>query len=327
MRRLCRGEPKVADAQLGSAPIMLDVDTGIDDALAIALAVESGVRLIGVSTVAGNAPVDPATENTLRVLAQVGAESVPVHRGASRPLAAQYRNAAYLHGEDGLAGVSLDASGATESSVNAVSAILDNADRCDGELVLVALGPLTNVAIALSLRPKLARQIRRLVVMGSAIFTAGNVTPHAEFNAFADPHALDQVMATEWNELIAVGLDVSHGTVFTRDQWERLEESAAGPSELVRQIAASMFMDQERDGFYLHDPLAVAVALDDSLVTCDSLSVNVAVDDEYRGKTTAGGSGNVRVATTVDAERFEREFAERLGVPKRSRGIVLERVE
>lgn len=317
----------MADAKLGSAPIMLDVDTGIDDALAIALAVETGMRLVGVSTVAGNTPVPQATENTLRVLAQVGAEFVPVHRGASRPLAVQYRNAAYLHGEDGLAGVRLAASRATESSTNAIAAILDNADRFDGELVLVALGPLTNVAIALSLRPHLARQIRRLVIMGSATFTGGNVTPHAEFNAFADPHSMDQVMSTEWNELIVVGLDVSHQTAFTRDQWERLEEPAVGSSELIRQIAESLFLDQERDGFYLHDPLAVAVALDDSLVTSDSLTVNVAVDNEYRGKTTVGGSGSVRVANTVDAERFEREFAKRLGIPKRSKGIVLKKVE
>lgn len=315
------------DAQIGSAPIMLDVDTGIDDALAIALAVESGVRLVGVSTVAGNTPVQQATENTLRVLGQVGAESVPVHRGASRPLAVQYRSAAYLHGEDGLAGVRLDASRATESSINAVAAILDNADRFDSEIVLVALGSLTNVAIALSLRPQLARQIRRLVIMGSAVFTGGNVTPHAEFNAFADPHAMDQVMSTEWNELVVIGLDVSHQTALTRDQWERFEEPSAGSSELVRQIAASMFLDQERDGFYLHDPLALAVALDDSLATYDSLSVNVAVDEEYRGKTTVEGSGSVRVATSVDAERFEREFAERLRIPKRSKGIVLKKVE
>lgn len=311
----------MTEQQPRSAPIMLDVDTGIDDALAIAFAVESGVRLLGVSTVAGNTPIDLATENTRRVLAWVGADSVPVHRGASRPLAVEYRDAAYLHGDDGLAGVRLDESRATESSINAIAAILDNADRFDGELVLVALGPLTNVAIALSLRPHLAQQVQRLVIMGSAVSTGGNVTPHAEFNAFADPHAMHQVMATEWNDLIAVGLDVSHQTAFTRDQWARLEEPASNASELVRQIAASLFVGQERDGFYLHDPLAVAVAIDDTLVTTESLAVNVAVDDEHRGKTRVHGPGSVRVARAVDADRFETRFAELLRVPRRSQDI------
>lgn len=310
-----------------TAPLWLDVDTGVDDALAIAYAVRSGANLIGVSTVAGNVPIDFATDNSRRVLAWVGAPSVPVHRGASRPLAVTYQDAAHVHGENGLGGADLGERRAEESGTNGVQALLDAADRHDGSLVVVALGPLTNIAIALSLRPRLVKQVRKLVVMSGAFHVPGNVTPHAEFNAFADPHAAAQVMAADWSELVAVGLDVTHQTVIARGQWERLAEGGAPTAELVRQIAARTFLERQMDGFYLHDPLAVAVALDPSLITTEAMTVDVAIDAERRGKTTPVGEGRVAVATAVDAEGFEREFSERLGIPVRAGDIVAHRTE
>jgi inosine-uridine nucleoside N-ribohydrolase len=299
------------------APLWLDVDTGVDDALAIALAVRAGANLAGVSTVAGNVPIDLATDNTRGVLAQVGADHVSVHRGASRPLAVAYHDAAHVHGANGLGGAHIGESRVPESDVNGVQAILDAADRHSGELVLVALGPLTNVAIALSIRPALARQIGRLVIMSGAFHVPGNVTPHAEFNAFADPHAAHQVMATDWPELIAVGLDVTHQTVVSRDQWDQIGEGASETGEMLRQIAARTFTERRMDGFYLHDPLAVAVALDPSLVSTEPMTVDVSLDEARRGMTTPAGSGAVNVATGVDSTRFDRLFAELMGIPAR----------
>ena len=309
-------------------PLLLDVDTGVDDALAIALAVRSGVRMVGVTTVAGNVPIEFGTRNSLDVLSWLGAESVPVHRGAFRPLAVPYLDAAHVHGENGLGGATLPESRAHLSSVNGVQAILDAADRFSGELVIAALGPLTNIAIALSLRPELVGQVRRLVIMSGAFHTGGNVTPHAEFNAFADPHAAQQVMDASWNEQIAVGLDVTHRTIVARDQWEQLGEGGEPPVELVRQIAARTFTERQMDGFYLHDPLAVAVAIDPSLVSLESARVEVDFDAEHRGRTRpADTSGGVRVAVDVDAERFETRFAEALGIPTRSGRIESSRSE
>ena len=310
-----------------TAPMFLDVDTGIDDALAIAYAVRTGAYLIGVSTVAGNVSIDRATENTRRVLAWLGAESVPVHRGASRPLAVPHHDAAHVHGENGLGGALLHESRAPESSINGVEAILEAADRHDGELVIVALGPLTNVAIALSIRPALARQVRTLVVMGGAFRVAGNVTPHAEFNVFADPDAAEQVLAADWREVLAVGLDVTHKTAVGRPQWEGLERGKHPTSELVRQIVARTFLEREVQGFYLHDPLAVAVALEPSLVDTESLEIDVATDEALRGKTTPTGSGRVKVATSVDVDAFEALVAKRLAIPRRERGLDADRTE
>jgi inosine-uridine nucleoside N-ribohydrolase len=314
------------EAAMG-APLWLDVDTGVDDALAIALAVRGGANLIGVSTVAGNVPIDFATDNSRGVLAHVGAGSVEVHRGASRPLAVPYHDAVHVHGANGLGGASIGEGRAPEATVNGVQAILDAAERHTGELVLVALGPLTNLAIALSLRPSLARQIGRLVIMSGAFRVPGNVTPHAEFNAFADPHAAAQVMAADWPELIAVGLDVTHQTIVSRGQWQAIGAETSATAALLRQIAARTFTERRMDGFYLHDPLAVAVALDPTLVTTEPMAIEVSLDAAHQGRTAPVGAGAVQVATGVDVARFDRLFSERIGIPARSSAIVADRSE
>ena len=314
------------EAAMG-APLWLDVDTGVDDALALGLAVRAGANLIGVSTVAGNVPIDLATDNTRGVLAFVGANAVPVHRGASRPLVVDYQEAAHIHGANGLGGADIGEKRVLESEINGVQAILDAAAAHTGELVLVALGPLTNVAIALSLRPGLARQVGRLVIMSGAYRVPGNVTPHAEFNAFADPHAAAQVMSADWPELIAVGLDVTHQTIVSRDQRARIDDGAAVTAGLVRQIGARTFVERKMDGFYIHDPLAVAVALDPTLVTTEPMAVAVSLDKETQGKTTPKGDGDVLVATGVDAGRFDREFAGLMGLPAREGRIDRDRSE
>ncbi|HYH11396.1 MAG TPA: nucleoside hydrolase, partial [Thermomicrobiales bacterium] len=301
--------------------------TGVDDALAIAFAVRAGAYLVGVSTVAGNVPVDLATENTRRVLAMVRAESVPVHRGASRPLAIPHSDAVHVHGDNGLGGANLDESRAPESNINAINAILDAGDRHAGDLVIVALGPLTNIAIALSLRPELVSQVGRLVIMGGAFFVPGNVTPHAEFNIFTDPHAAEQVFAAPWADLVAVGLDVTHQTVFSREQWERIDDRASGNAGLVRRVTARSFLERRMDAVYLHDPLAVAVALDPSIVTVQEHSVGVETSGELRGKTMVAGGNAARIATNVDVGVFEGRFVEQLELPGRRSEIQPSRSE
>lgn len=311
-----------------TTPLFLDVDTGVDDALAIVFAVRSRARLVGVSTVAGNVPIDHVTRNSLSVLSWVGAESVPVHRGASRPLALPYYDAAHVHGSNGLGGAEFGGSRAPEARLNGMQAILDAADLYQGQLVLVALGPITNVAMALNIRPRLVEQVRRLVIMGGAFRTGGNVTQDAEYNVYADPHAAQQVIDGGWSELVVVGLDVTHLATVTRSQWEGLEEGGSRTAELLRRVTERTFTERGMDGIYLHDPLAVAVALDDSLVETESHAVKVELaDDELRGKVTLAGKGSARVALGIDAARFERWFAELLELPARSTEETPDRVE
>lgn len=297
-------------------PLLLDVDTGVDDALALALAVGSTeAQLVAVTTLAGNVPVDLATENTLRVLGWCGAHDVPVFRGASRPLVAEYQSATHVHGDNGLGGAELPAARRSAEQQPGPGALIRLAEEHAGELVVVALGPLTNLAIALNVRPELPRLIRRLIVMGGAYEVPGNVTPLAEFNIFVDPHAANLVFDAPWSSLVAVGLDVTHQAALSRRTWEAIPDGATGAPGLVRHILEHTFTGRDRTGMYLHDPLAVAVALDPTFVETVGMRVVVDTEGEARGRTTAIVDGDVGVAVSVRADDFSRWFGDRLALP------------
>lgn len=300
---------------MSNYPVMLDVDTGVDDAAAIAYALGVEADLVGVSTVAGNVGIDLSTGNTLKVLSLLGAEDVPVFRGASKPLVAEYVDASHVHGGNGLGAAELPEALAEEADLTAPEAIIAMAEEFAGELVLIAVGPYTNIAMALSLRPDLPQLVRRIVLMGGSYFNPGNITPHAEYNIYTDPHAAQQVFSADWREIIAVGLDVTHSTAITKKMWEAIPDEAEGSAWMMKAIVERTYVERVRSGFFLHDPLAMAVALDDTLITTESHFVDVVADGEERGKTVISPGGNVRVASAVDAERFIQQFCEAVNIP------------
>ncbi len=306
--------------------VVLDVDTGIDDAIAIALAVASPhVELVGVTTVAGNVGLSYTTANTLRVLDFLGANHVPVYRGMSRPLDRPLHTAGWVHGPDGLGAATLP-SVAREPEARSGPQFLADAARAEpGALTLICVGPLTNLAVALALEPELPRLVRRLVIMGGAFAVPGNTTPAAEFNIFADPQAAAQVHAAGF-DATWVGLEVTHKTRFDRAQWESLAGATEPRAALVYLMGRQMFAHPDRATNALHDPLAVAVAIVPSLVEAPQMSF--AVDAGFgmnAGKTLLGlpnqhaddpaiGQSTGRVARTVDADRFAAFFSETLGL-------------
>ncbi len=296
-------------------PMIIDVDTGVDDAVALSHAIARHANLLGVTTVAGNVPIGHATRNTLDVLSYLGREDIPVHRGASQPLTAAYRDATHVHGGNGLGGFELPRSPVCEARLAGPAFILQSAAKFPGELVLVTLGPLTNLAIALNVRPELVDLVDRLVVMGGAFQEAGNVTPHAEFNVFVDPDAAHQVFNAPWKDVIAVGLDVTHRTVFPREQWSAIPAGALGAAALVRGVMERTFTERDMTGFYLHDPLAVAVALDPTLISGSRQVITVATTGEERGRTTTTDGAGPLVASGVAAARFVNELSECLELP------------
>lgn len=297
--------------------LILDVDTGVDDAVAIALATTLDVDLIGITTVAGNVPIDVATRNTLDVLHFLGRGDVEVHRGASRPLTATYHDATHVHGGNGLGGLQLPKSEATEVSPAGPAYLIQSALSHGDDLTIVTLGPLTNLAIAINVRPEIVDLVGRVVVMGGAYLTDGNITPHAEFNVYVDPDAAAQVLAAPWRDLTLVGLDVTHQTVFPRSTWEQIDRAESPAASLVHGVMERTFTERDMSGFYLHDPLAVAVAVDPSLVEGQPHTASVVTTGEQRGRTTitAERPGSM-VATTVDAERFVSTLAMALGLPE-----------
>lgn len=298
--------------------IILDVDTGTDDALALAFATKDPrVDLMAVTTVAGNIGVDKVTANTLDVLDWLGAADVPVHLGASRPLARPHQDAAYFHDEGGLGGARLPRSARDIGPDRGPAAMIRLSRQFPGEIVLVCVGPLTNLAIALNVEPTIAERLKAVVLMGGAYTVPGNTTPAAEFNILVDPEAAQQVFAAPFKRLTAVGLDVTQKVALTRADWNAANADGSLPSSaaLLREVGKFAFTGLGRESFSLHDPLAVAVALDPELVRSEEAEVVVDLDGAEAGRTRIVGPGQVRVATAVDAEQALADFRQTVGLP------------
>jgi purine nucleosidase len=299
-------------------PLVLDVDTGTDDALALAYAIASPeIELVAITTVAGNVDVEKTTANTLSVLDWLGAGDVSVHRGASRPLVRPHRDAIYFHDEGGLGGARLPTSTRSIGPDRGPAALIRLARQRPGELTLVALGPLTNLAIALNVEPRLPELLKSVVIMGGAYSVPGNTTPTAEFNILVDPEAANQVFAASFPTLTAVGLDVTEQVALTRDDWNAVNTGSSLPrtATLLREVGGSAFSKLGRDQFALHDPLSVAVAIDPSLIVVRELAIAVDTVEPELGRTRITGPGTVRVAASVDSLRALEEFRRTVGLP------------
>jgi inosine-uridine nucleoside N-ribohydrolase len=301
-----------------AAPIILDVDTGTDDALALAYAVASPeIDLVAVTTVAGNVDVGRATANSLAVLDWLGASDVPVFRGASRPLVRPHRDASHYHGESGLGSASLPRSNREVRPEKGPAAIIRMARERPGELTLVAVGPLTNLAIALNVEPRLPELLPSVVIMGGAFHVPGNVTPAAEFNIYVDPEAAGQVFAAPFSRLVAVGLDVTERVRLTRDDWKAANEQTSLPpaAALLTEVGRFAFSHLGHDEFALHDPLATAVAVAPELIRSETAAVVVDTEGDDEGRTRIVGPGGVQVAVEVDQAAALLRFRRTVGLP------------
>ena len=297
------------------ADTLIDTDPGIDDALALLLAWGSPeLRVTGVTTVAGNVPLEMATANVFRLVDLRRPAPAPVvARGAAAPLSRPLRTAIRYHGQDGLGEVAgWPAAPGRLADVDAADLLVRAARQAPGGLVLIALGPLTNLALALARDPGALRRLARVVVMGGAVDVPGNVTPTAEFNIHVDPEAAAQVLGGGLT-LDLVPLDATRQAVLTRDALQTA--LARRPGALAGRIAAFTERGFRVDtaggapGMVLHDPLAVGVAIDPSLVEWEPVRLEVGEDGETRR---AAGAPNCRIARRVDSARFLAMLLERL---------------
>jgi purine nucleosidase len=311
-------------------PLVIDVDTGIDDALALLYACAAPeAEILGVSTVVGNVSLNAATRNTRAVLALAGRGDIPVWPGAATPMSPGSADARHVHGESGLGHAVLPEPLEPASRMHAVDAIIAAAHAHAGRLMLVATGPLTNIALAVMREPELPSLVRRFVIMGGAYAEPGNVTPCAEFNIWHDPEAARIVFrafgGVGGTPVVAVGLDVTRKTTFDENDVAAFAEHAAGKP---RGPALTRFIDDSsrfyfermetwhgRRNLIMHDPLAVAVALDPTLVETRRAAVDVetggrlatgATVADWRGQW--GRLANTEVAVSVDAERARKMF-------------------
>ena len=304
--------------------MILDVDPGIDDAMAIFYAVRRpGIKLEALTTTFGNTDTAITTENTLRVLELLKRPDIPVARGVGRSLVHPFvRRADHVHGANGIGDVELAAPTIKETGEHAADLIIRLAKENPGEIVLCPVGPLTNVALALVKAPEVAKLLRKVVIMGSTIFHPGihgPAAPMVDANFANDPEAAHIVLQAGANVTL-VGMDVTMTTLFSTEMIDEVtREGDEAAKVLMRMtdfyVRSYMTMYPSIRGCGLHDPLAVAIAEDPSLAETERMLVDVALHGALtRGQTvadrrlTAKPLHNAQVCTGVDHARFTADF-------------------
>jgi purine nucleosidase len=309
--------------------VIIDTDTGIDDAMAVVYALlEPEIEVLALTSVFGNVSVDLTTRNTLVILDVLGRTDIPVAQGAAKGLIGEPSFAPYVHGDDGVgnAASTFGEPSSAPLAENAASLIVRMAREQPGEIVLVPIGPLTNIALALQLEPRLPELVRGLVWMGGVINGPGNVTAVAEADAAHDPEAAQMVFEADW-PLTMVGLDVTDVTLMREEHFERLAMSDTVAASYLAAITP-FYMDfySKVLGFRacaMHSALTVAIVAHPDLVLEE---VNLPVAVELQGSITRGmtvadrrpGSEAgarellpakiVRIPLRVDEERFMDTF-------------------
>ncbi|CAM3386859.1 nucleoside hydrolase [Marinicrinis lubricantis] len=300
--------------------VIMDVDTGVDDALAIAYACRSEeLQLLGFTTCFGNVPVELATVNTLYILELLGSDA-PVIPGAEKPLLRTdpHPYSYHVHGENGLGNAAAPAPRRKAQRKYAPDFIWEQVCQHPHEVTLIMVGPLTNLALAIQKEPKIVDLVERVIVMGGAVQVPGNVTPVAEANIYADPEAADLVFRSGI-PLTLVGLDVTMQTLLPLrhlDHWRAQNTS-------VSRFFADMteFYIQAYKGFYpgiggcaLHDPLAVGAAICPGFVTEVPMHVRVETEGSSKGQTIAlpDQAPNIQVCVGVDEKSFLEHFLKRV---------------
>jgi inosine-uridine nucleoside N-ribohydrolase len=302
--------------------VVLDVDTGTDDAVAIMLAaLHPELELVAVTTVNGNVPVENVTDNTLRVLDWIGCPGVPVYQGLARPLVRldfparkdiERDSAEDMHGTE----LPIPAPVSVKQEQGAVAFLVETFGAGPVDLTLVATGPLSNVGAALAIEPRIAQNVHELVIMGGG-HDIGNATAPAEFNIWADPEAADMVFAAGFERLVLVPLDATHRALVTKADCEAFDALGTPAG-----VAAARFIGRRVDAYSsghrvaaenaapVHDALCPAYLVDPEVVTLRELYVRVETKGELTvGRTVMdtrsfGAAPNCRVAFDADARRF-----------------------
>ena len=294
-------------------PVILDVDPGHDDAVAIMMACGSpGLDLLAVTTVAGNAPLPKTTRNALRVLSLIGHTGVPVAAGASGPLERELRTAEDIHGESGMDGPEIPEATSGPDERGAVELIADTLRESPEPVALIPVGPLTNVAAFLRAHPDLKGKISGISLMGGSM-GLGNTTPAAEFNIYVDPEAAREVFESGL-PITMSGLDVTHQAGAGRAERERLR-GIGGVGEVVAGFLDFFAGTYERvfgfDAPPLHDPVAVAAVIEPALLRTRTMNVEVECESDLtRGETVCDFHGvtgkppNADVGVELDREAF-----------------------
>ncbi|CAN0830424.1 Probable uridine nucleosidase 2 [Linum grandiflorum] len=311
--------------------IIIDTDPGIDDAMAIFLALRSPeVEVIGLTTIFGNVYTALATMNALHLLEVAGRTDIPVAEGSHVTITkgTKLRIADFVHGTDGLGNQKFPPPDGKAIEQSAADFLIEQANLHPGEVTVVALGPLTNIALAIESDPAFVKNVGQIVLLGGAFAVNGNVNPAAEANIFGDPEAAD-IVFTSGADVVAVGINVTHQVVLTDSDREKLAQSNGKFAQYLCKILGIYFSYHREayctTGVYLHDPAVVLAAVDPSLMTYTEGVVRVQTCGITRGLTVLynkqkrfeevtewSDKPTVKVAVTVDAPAVVKLVMDRL---------------
>jgi purine nucleosidase len=324
-------------AQTAPRRVIIDTDPGIDDAMAILLALNSPeLKVEALTVVPGNVEAAQGLENALKLVSLAGRCDVLVAGGAQHPLNQKLITAQFWHGKNGLAGVELPAPTCKPDPRFGPDLIIELVHKYPHEITLIPVGPLTNIALAVSRDPGIASLVKDIVIMGGSI-SGGNVDGAAEANIYNDPEAAQIVFNAGWT-VTMIGSDVGERTLMTRKYVTQLQANHAPESDFIAKLADFYLTRSEKSGYQgaaMYDPLAVGTVIDPTLVTLKSMHVDVETGGEFtRGETVANRMGydennvlhgdhyeieglvpiqpNARVCTASDGDRFVRLFVARI---------------
>jgi uridine nucleosidase len=289
--------------------IIIDTDPGVDDAMAIFLALASPeLDVIGLTTIFGNVHTELATTNALRLLEIAGRTEIPVAKGAENPLTRPYAGpVSFVHGEDGQGNVFLPPPETKAVRERAATFIVEQVMAHPGEITLVPIGPLTNMALAMRLEPRIIANVQQVVLMGGNALAPGNASPAAEANIHNDPEAADVVFGAAW-PVTMVGLDVTHQVHMTPEQIAR-HALAVGPmaqhlAKIVpfyQSFFETTYSALNLQGIYVHDSSAIAYLIDPTLFEAKRWPIRVETEGLGRGKTWPAISSSADMGRQVPA--------------------------
>jgi inosine-uridine nucleoside N-ribohydrolase len=299
--------------------IIIDTDPGVDDTMAIFFALRSPeLDVIGLTTVFGNVHTDLATFNALRLLEIAGRTDIPVARGSDNPLTRPFKGPVpSVHGDDGQGNVHLPPPHTRRVSGSAAKFIIDQVRKAPGEITLVPIGPLTNLALALRMDPNIMQNVQEVVLMGGNAMCFGNATPTAEANILNDPEAADVVFSAHW-PVTMVGLDVTHMINMTPDHLDHYAQADHPMAQHIARIVPHYRRYFENaygiQGIYVHDSAAIAYLIDPTLFQVEQWPICVETQGISRGKTWPSNEENpippwegrrpANVCVNVDAKRL-----------------------
>jgi inosine-uridine nucleoside N-ribohydrolase len=293
------------------ARVIIDTDPGIDDALALLLAMRSPeLNIEGITPVAGNVPLELGLPNALRMVEISARADIPVATGARVPLVRRLVTATYAHGENGLGGAVFPEPKLSPITLPAAEFIRQTVRKHPGEVTLLTIGPLTNIATALNADPDLASLVQALVMMGGSL-SGGNITPAAEFNIYVDPEAA-RIVFQSGIPVTMIGLDVTRKTSLTDEHVRQLEAGQNPVSQAAARIARNAINHNREQGFLvgpnMHDPLAIAAFLDPSLLRFKNYYIDVETTGELTAGETLGyspSSGDLRRSPEMEKQAAE----------------------